>query len=256
MGSVLRDMDAALPVQIEAIEPGTVRRRPRRSRHVRLQVDGATIAVYDPQTVVTPDAVGTEREVELSAEVPSVEPCPTGEVGIDTQADGDAVTFYGIVVTFDEAGTAALLDVGAGTVQFDTGSVDQRLYVGDFLELADPVVHVTGMSPTGQSYDAYLSQLDSDDPAARREAATHLGHRGRECAVDRLVAQFRAEGDPGVRRAVVTALGRLAVTARRPDERPDPRIRSTLEAATGDEAQEVRNAADEWLGRVAGYWFP
>ncbi|WP_193767601.1 HEAT repeat domain-containing protein [Halorientalis pallida] len=249
-------MDAALPVQIEAIEPGTVRRRPRRSRHVRLQVgDGATIAVYDPQTVVTPDAVGTEREMELSAEVPAVESRPTGEAGIAARSGGDAVTFYGIVVTVDEAGTEALLDVGSGTVRFDTSSVDRRLYVGDFLELADPVVHVTGMSPTGRSYEAYLSQLDSDDPAARREAATHLGHRGRERAVDRLVAQFRAEHDPSVRRAVVTALGRLAVTARRPDERPDPRIRSTLEAATGDEAREVRDAADDWLDRVASYWF-
>jgi hypothetical protein len=249
-------MDAALPVQVESIEPGTVRRRPRRSRHVHLQVaDGGTIAVYDPETVVTPDAVGTEREVELSAEVPSVEPCSTAEAGIHPQAGGDAVRFYGIVVTFDGSGSEALLDVGAGTVRFDTSSVERRLYVGDFLELTDPVVHVTGMSPTGQSYDAYLSQLDSDDPDARREAATHLGHRGRECAVDRLVAQFRAESEPGVRRAVVTALGRLAVTARRPDERPDPRIRSTLEAATGDEAREVRNAADEWLDRVSGYWF-
>jgi hypothetical protein len=249
-------MDAALPVQVEAIEPGTVHRRPRRSRHVRLQVtDGATIVVYDPETVVTPDAVGTEREVELSAAVPSVESCPAGEVGIRAQADGDAVTFYGIVVTFDEAGAEALLDVGVGTVRFDTDSVEQRLYVGDCLELTEPVVHVTGMSPAGQSYDAYLSQLDSDDPDARREAATHLGHRGRERAVDRLVAQFRAEGEPSVRRAVVTALGRLAVTARRPDERPDPRIRSTLEAATGDEARTVRDAADEWLDRVAGYWY-
>ncbi|AQL42688.1 hypothetical protein BV210_08180 [Halorientalis sp. IM1011] len=248
-------MDAALPVKVEAIEPGTVRRRPRRSRHVRLQVaDRATIAVYDPETVVTPDAVGTEREVDLSAEVPSVEPYPGGEVGIAAQSGGDTVTLYGIVVAVE--GTAALLDVGAGTVRFDTSSTDRRLYVGDCLELADPVVHVTEMSPTGQSYDAYLSQLDSDDPDARREAATHLGHRGSERAVDRLVAQFRAEDEAGVRRAIVTTLGRLAVTARRPDERPDPRIRSTLEAATGDEAQEVRNAADGWLDRVGDYWFP
>ncbi|MFB6084224.1 MAG: HEAT repeat domain-containing protein [Halorientalis sp.] len=247
-------MDAALPVRVEAIEPGTVRRRPRRSRHVRLRVaDGATIAVYDPRTVVTPDAVGTEREVELSAEVPSVEPHPTGEAGIVTRAGGDAVTFHGVVVTVE--GATALLDVGAGTVRFDAGSVDRRCYVGDRLELADPVVHVTGMSPAGRSYEAYLSQLDGDDPDARREAATHLGHRGRERAVDELVARFRAESDPTVRRAVVTALGRLAVTARRPDERPDPRIRSTLEAATGDEAPEVRDAADEWLDRVDGYWF-
>ena len=250
-------MDAALPVQVEAIEPGTVRRRPRRSRHVRLRVaDGAVIAVYDPRTVVTPDAVDTEREVDLSVAVPSVEPCPTGKVGIQARADGDAVSFNGIVVTFDEPVAEALLDVGVGTLRFDTDSVDQRLYVGDCLELTDPVVHVTGMSPAGQSYDAYLSQLDSDDPDARREAATHLGHRGRERAVDRLVTQFRAESEPGVRRTVVTALGRLAVTARRPDERPDPRIRSTLEAATGDEARTVRDAADEWLDRVAGYWYP
>lgn len=249
-------MDAALPARVEAIEPGTVHRCPRRSRHVQLQVgDEATIVVYDPRTVVTPDAVGTERDVEVSAEVPSVEPCHTGEVGIVSAAGGDAVTLYGVVVAFGEAGTEALLDVGAGTVQFDTSSVDRRLYAGDCLELTDPVVHVTGMSPPGQSYEAYVSQLGSDDPDARREAATHLGHRGREGAVDRLVAQFRVEAEQRVRRAVVTALGRLAVTARRPDEPPDPRVRSTLEAATGDEARAVRDAADEWLDRVAGHWY-
>ncbi|WP_336001159.1 HEAT repeat domain-containing protein [Halorientalis halophila] len=250
-------MDAALPARVEEIEPGTVHRRPRRSRHVRLRpLDSGPLVVYDPRTVVTPDAVGTDREVELSAVVPSVESCPADERGIEPGPDGETVTLTGVAVGFETDGTEGLLDVGAGTIRFDTAAVDRRLAVGDRLCLADPVVHVTGMSPAGQSMEGYLAQLDGADPAARREAAMHLGHRASERAVDRLVARFRDEGEADVRRAVVTALGRLAVTARRPDERPDPRIRSTLEAATGDESGTVRDAADEWLDRVAAYWFP
>lgn len=247
-------MDAALPVRVVEIEPGTVHREPRRSRHVRVRLpDGPAFRVYDPRSVVTPDAVGTERRLALAAVVATVDPMPGAATAV-TVGDGGTPRFRGRVIAFDEGGAEALLDVGVGTVRFDTVTVDARVHVGDVVRLEGPVVHVEAMEPAGQSYDAFLDQLAADDPSARRVAARYLGYRGRERAVAPLVERFRAERDPAVREAVVTALGRLAITARRPDEAPDPRVRSTLEAATGDEAAGVRAVADEWLDRVASRW--
>ncbi|MFB6164477.1 MAG: HEAT repeat domain-containing protein [Haloarculaceae archaeon] len=247
-------MDAALPVRVVEIEPGTVHREPRRSRHVRVRLpDGPTVRVYDPRSVVTPDAVGTERTLELAAVVATVEAAPGAETGLDV-AEGSVPEFRGLVVAFDAAGEEAVLDVGAGTVRFDTVTVDRRVHVGDVVRLRRPVVHVESMTPAGQPYDGFLGQLEAADAADRRVAARYLGFRGSERAVGPLVERFRAERSPAVREAIVTALGRLAITARRPAAAPNPRVRSTLEAATGDEAERVRVVADEWVERVSTHW--
>ena len=250
-------MHAALPVEIREIEPGAVHSDPPSARHVRMRVPGGSVVrVYDPRTVVTPDAVGTERTVELVAVATSVETSHERTTGVDARS-GEVPAFEGIVVTFDEAGSdEALLDVGVGTVRFNTATIEERVHVGDFVRLSGPTVHVVGMDPQGQDYDAFLAQLAAPEPSARREAAAHLGHRGSDRAVDPLVDRFRTDSAPSVRRAVVAALGRIAITAYRPGERPDPRIRSTLEVATSDTAQPVRDAADEWLDRLESRWWP
>lgn len=249
-------MQAALPVEVLGIEPGTAHGDPPSTRHVRLRVtDGPVVRVYDPRTVVTPDAVGTERTVELVAVATTVEARAVESTGVEARS-GQVPAFRGVVVTFADAGNdEALLDVGVGTVRFDTATVEERVHVGDFVRLRGPTVHVDGMDPDGQDYEGFLAQLDTDAPPARREAAAHLGHCGSDRAVEPLVERFRAESAPSVRRAVVAALGRIAITAHRPGERPDPRIRSTLEAATGDAAKPVRDAADEWLDRLESRWW-
>jgi HEAT repeat protein len=111
------------------------------------------------------------------------------------------------------------------------------------------------MDPAGQEYADFVAQLDADTPTARREAAAHLGHCDSDGAVGPLVERFRAESAPSVRRAIVAALGRIAITAYPPNQGPNPRIRSTLEAATGDAAGPVRDAADEWLDRLESRWW-
>lgn len=247
-------MDAALPVEVREIEPGTVHSDPRRTRHVRLRVeDGPLVRVYDPRGVVTPDAVGDRRTVELAAVVATVETTSRQRGHVDVEA-GERPVFQGPVVTFDGEGEQALLDVGVGTVRFDTVTVDRRVHVGDFVRVTGAVVHVEGMTPGGRSQGAFVGRLQGDDAADRRSAARYLGHCGDETAVDPLVECYRREREPAVREAVVAALGRLALSTRRPDEAPNPRVRSTLEAATGDEAAIVRETADEWLGRVTDYW--
>lgn len=247
-------MEAALPAEIREIDPGTVHREPRATRHVRLCVtDGPTVRVYDPGMVVTPDAVGTERDFELAAVVATVERTDERVGRIETDA-AETPVFQGLVVSFDADGEEALLDVGVGTVQFDTVTLDRRVHVGDYVRLTGAIVHVEGMTPRGQPYERFLTQLEEDDAQARREAARHLGFRGSERGVDALVECYRAEAEPAVREAVITALGRLAITAQRPGESPNPRVRSTLEAATGDESELVREAADEWVARVSDYW--
>lgn len=247
-------MEAALPAEVREVDPGTVHREPRETRHVRLcPADGPTMRVYDPATVVTPDAVGTERDFELAAVVATVEQVTERVSRVETDA-GETPVFQGLVVGFDAAGEEALLDIGTGTVRFDTVTIDRRVHVGDYVRLTGAVVHVEGMTPPGRPYERFLTQLSDDDAGARREAARYLGFDESEDAVDALVECYRAEPEPAVREAVITALGRLAITARRPGESPEPRVRSTLEAATGDEARLVREAADEWLARVSDYW--
>ena len=249
-------MQAALPVEVRGIEPGAAHSDPPSTRHVRLRVaDGPVVRVYDPRTVVTPDAVGTERTVELVAVATTVEARAGESTGVEARS-GQVPAFRGVVVTFDAAGSdEALLDVGVGTVRFDTATVEERVHVGDFVRLRGPTVHVDGMDPDGKDYEAFLAQLDAAAPPARREAAAHLGHCGSDRAVEPLVERFRVDSAPSVRRAVVAALGRIAITAHRPDEGPDPRIRSTLEAAAGDAAKPVRDAADEWLDRLESRWW-
>lgn len=247
-------MDAALPAEIREIDPGTVHREPRETRHVRLCVTGGpTVRVYDPGTVVTPDAVGTERDLELAAVVATVDRADEQVGRVETDA-AETPVFQGLVVSFDADAEEALLDVGVGTVRFDTVTVDRRVHVGDYVRLTGAVVHVEGMTPPGRPDERFLTQLRAEDAHDRRDAARYLGFRGTEDAVDALVECYRAEPDPAVREAVVTALGRLGITAQRPGESPNPRVRSTLEAATGDEAELVRDAADEWLGRVSDHW--
>jgi hypothetical protein len=249
-------MHAALPVEVAEIEPGAPHSDPPSARHVRLCVpDGPTIRVYDPRTVVTPDAVGTERTVELVVVATAIERRHERATGVDVRSGG-VPSFQGIVVTFDEAGSdEALLDVGVGTVRFNTATLDERIHVGDFVALSGPTVHVDGMDPAGKEYADFLDQLEAEDPPARREAAAHLGHCGSDRAVDPLVERFRNDPAPSVRRAVVAALGRIAITAYPPNRGPDPRLRSTLEVATGDTAKPVRDAADEWLDRLESRWW-
>lgn len=245
-------MEPALPVGVREIERGAVCADSRRTRHVRVGLaDGPTVRVYDPEALVTPDMVGSERTVELAAVVASVAPAEAQTTQVVVEAGGQPA-FRGLVVAFDD--DAALLDVGAGTVRFDTATVDRRVHVGDYVRVTDAVVHVEGVSPAGQDHEAFLGQLAADDPDARREAARYLGHQGSEAAVDPLVECYRSATDPEVREAVVGALGRLALTARGPGSSPNARLRSTLEAATGDEASAVRRAADEWLERVGSHW--
>jgi HEAT repeat protein len=110
------------------------------------------------------------------------------------------------------------------------------------------------MEPAGQGYEAFVDQLSAADADTRRGAAAYLGTRGSEEAVGALVAQFRTESEPTVRETIVGALGRIAIAANSAGETPDASIRSTLEAATGDESERVRNCADEWLGRVDDHW--
>jgi len=249
-------MHAALPVEVREIEPGAVHSDPPSARHVRLRVpDGPIVRVYDPRTVVTPDAVGTERTVELVAVATSLQTQHERTTGVDARS-GEVPAFEGIVVTFDESdGDEALLDVGIGTVRFNTATIDERIHVGDFVRLSGPTVHVDGMDPAGQDYEDFITQLDAETPTARREAAAHLGHCDSDRAVDPLVERFRAESAPSVRRAIVAALGRIAITAYPPNRGPNPRVRSTLEAATGDAAEPVRDAADEWLDRLESRWW-
>lgn len=249
------DMNVALPVEVREIEPGAVHCEPPRSRHVRLRVvEGPAIRVYDPATVVTPDAIETRRSVELVAVATTIEPNPEMTTGVGVGQGGTA-EFDGTVIAFaDGSDTEAVLDVGIGRIRVNTATTDRPVHVGDFIQLSGPTIHVDSMNPPGQSDADFLAQLDADDQTARREAASYLGHSGSTEAIDPLVERFRAEQQPAVRQAVVAALGRIALTAHRPDEGPDPRIRSTLEAATGDETQRVRTVADEWLNRLEPRW--
>lgn len=247
-------MDAALPVDVREIERGSVHTEPRRTRHVRLGLaDGPTLRVYDPRALVTPDVVGSERTVELAAVVATVDPADEQRARV-TVGPGEQPVFQGLVVAFEDDCGEALLDVGDGTVRFDTVTVDRRIHVGDYVRVTDAVVHVEGISPPGQDDDAFLGQLAEGDPDARREAARYLGHQGSADAVDPLVECYRQSSDPGVREAVVDALGRVALAARGPGNPPNARVRSTLEAATGDESRAVRETADQWLERVRSEW--
>lgn len=246
-------MDAALPVTVRDIEASAVYQGTRYTQDVWLSADGTEFRVYDPGTVVTPDALDTERTVELAVIMASVEHHPEATTGIDGDR-GVSPSFRGIVVSYDDDGAEAIVDVGAGTIRVDTTGFETTIHVGEFFQLTDVTVHVEAMDPEGQGYEAFVDHLTADDPDTRRGAAAYLGTRGSDRAVDALVSQFRTEPDPDVRETIVGALGRIGIAANTASETPDASIRSTLEAATGDEAEQVRDRADEWLDRVDDHW--
>jgi hypothetical protein len=246
-------MDAALLATVRDIEASAVYQGTRYTQDVWLSADGTEFRVYDPGTVVTPDALGTERTVELAVIMASVDHHPEATTGIGGDR-GVSPSFRGIVVSYDDDGEAAILDVGAGTVRIDTTGFDAAIHVGEFFELTDVTVHVEDIDPEGGGYEAFVEQLSAEDADTRQGAAAYLGTRGSERAVDALVSQFRAESDPAVRETIVGALGRIAIAANAASDTPDASIRSTLEAAVGDEAERVRDRADEWLDRVEDHW--
>lgn len=253
MSVVTANMDAALPATVRDIEASAVYQGTRYTQDIWLSADGTEFRVYDPGTVVTPDALDTERTVELAVIMASVAHHPEATTGIGSDR-GVSPSFRGIVVSYDDDGAEAIVDVGAGTIRVDTTGFDHEIHVGEFFQLTDVTVHVEGMDPAGQGYEAFVDHLSAADTDTRRGAAAYLGTRGSERAVDALVAQFRAESDPAVRETIVGALGRIAIATTAASDTPDASIRSTLEVAVGDESERVRNCADEWLERVDDHW--
>jgi len=110
----------------------------------------------------------------------------------------------------------------------------------------DERMRVSAIFAMGRTYDAQawgkivLSELDSDSPAIRFEAARTCGELALKNAVDRLIRMINEEPDSEVQQNAIWSLGQIGGT----------RAQSMLEALASSENEAVRTTAEDALDEL------
>lgn len=240
-------MNASLPVEIVDTVPSAVYLGQVYTQHAVLALDdGSEFRVYDPNRLVAPDMLQTQRRVDLVVAFAVVAPSPVDERAIHFDRE-DRPVFRGRVTELpDEDGRDGVLDVGSGSVRFDPSDADDPVTVGEYLQLTRHSIQLAGVEGSreyGEEYESFLEKLSDGDLDDRTMAARYLGARGSERGLDELLDALREDEAPEVRAEVATALGRIGMAARPPGEERDPRIERALAAALEDGTESVAEAA-------------
>ena len=237
-------MDASLPVEIVERRPFAVYRGTVYDQKILVRVDGCEFVIFDKSSLVTPDMVGTTRDIDLHVwgydeTVELSEP----HRGVEPAEDG--FTVRGKLLDFDRE----LLDVGAGSVEIDVEDLPDGTGEGDFVELrkacAKYLSDVEGSRESHESYAFFLERLRDDDPEIRAEAARYLGERGSEQCLDAVISTLADDPVPSVRASAAMALGIIGASACNSSRERDPRIKESLRRAQDDDSEAVREAAEE-----------
>lgn len=238
-------MKAGLPVEIVEAHPSAIYLGQVYTQDVVVLLDqGIEFRVFDPDLRVAPDMLGKERRVELVAGFGVVTPSPTDERDVYFDQE-DRPVFRGLVTELLDD-RHAILDVGSGSVRFPIQDGEDSIEVGDFLQITRASVQlkaVEGSRAFSDEYEVFLDKLSNGAPEDRKMAARYLGSKGSESGLDRMIQALRRDDDSEVRAEVATALGRIGMAARPPDEERDPKIESALEDALDDGNETVEEAA-------------
>lgn len=209
---------------------------------VLVRVDGREFEVFDPDSVITPDTVGTTRDVQLNVwgydktvrkreDRREIAPVSEGRL-----------TVRGQVVDLERE----LLNVGTGTLKIERDGLPDGTEEGDFVELraacAQYLWDVEGSRDYDEAYNFFLERLRDDDPERRVEAAKYLGERGSERCLDALISTLEDDPVPAVRASAAMALGVIGASACNSSDDRDPRIQNSLRRARDDEKEVVREA--------------
>ena len=245
-------MDARLPVEIVERRPESVYRGTVYDQEVLVRVGEYEFGVFDKDSLVTPEMVGTTRDIDLTVWCSSSSSTLTGEqYGVEPIADDWHLTVRGKVVSEE------LLALERGTVAVEASELPTDVLSGDFVELRDAapyLIDVEGSRDYEETYDFFLERLRDDDPAVRAEAVAYLGEKGSERCLAAAISTLEDDPAPSIRRATAEALGRIGASAREPGREPSPKIEKSLRRALEDDAEEVRNEARDALDFIAEWW--
>ena len=235
-------MESRLRVEIAERRPSSVYRGTVYDQDALVRVDGREFEVFDPDSVVTPDMVGTTRDVELHVwgyeetirqqeERREIEPVSDGNL-----------TIRGQVLDVERE----LLDVGSGAVKIEPDDLPDGTEEGHFVELraacAQYLWNAEGRREYDEVYNFFLGRLRDDDPETRAEAAKYLGEKGSERCLDALISAVENDPVPSVRASAALALGVIGASACNSSDDRDPRITESLARARDDEEKMVREA--------------
>lgn len=239
-------MNAKLPVEIVERRPCAVYRGTVYDQDALVRVDGCEFVIFDKDSLVTPDMVGTTRDIDLHVwgydeTVGLSEP----HWGVEPVEDG--FTVRGKLLDIDRE----LLDVGPGSVEIDVEDLPNEANEGDFVELREACAKylsdVEGSRESHESYAFFLERLRADDPEIRAEAAQYLGERGSEQCLDAVISTLKDDPVPSVRASAALALGVIGASACNSSSERDPRIEESLRRAQDDDSEAVREAAEEGM---------
>lgn len=236
-------MDARLPVEIVERRPDAVYRGTVYDQKVLVRVGGWEFEVFDADSLVTPEMVGTKRDIDLTVWLSKDSSIlPDEQYGVESIADDWHLTVRGKLVS-DE-----LLALGDGTVSIETSELPAGVRPGEFVELygaAPYLIDVEGSRDFDKTYAFFLERLRDDDPEIRAEAARYLGEKGSERCLDPMISTLEDDPIPSVRASAAMALGVVGASACNSSRERDPRIKESLRRAQDDDAEAVREAAEE-----------
>lgn len=239
-------MNARLPVEIVERRPCAVYRGTVYDQNALVRVDGCEFVIFDKNSLVTPDMLGTTRDIDLHVwGYDEAVELPEPHWGVEPVEDG--FTVRGELLDIERE----LLDVGSGSVEIDVEDLPNEADKGDFVELrkacAKYLSDVEGSREFDETYAFFLERLRDDDPEIREEAARYLGERGSERCLDAIISTLEDDPVPSVRASAAMTLGVIGASACNSSSERDPRIKESLRRAQADDAEAVREAAEKGM---------
>ena len=255
-------MNARLSVEIVERRPSTVYRGTVYDQDVLVRVDGSEFKIFDMDAIVTPDMVGTTRDIDLNVWGYD-ETLKLSEERRGVKPSDEGLTVRGEVIDVERE----LLHVGAGSIDIDTEELPSGTDEGDFVELraacAKYLLDIEGSRDYNETYDFFLERLREDDPEIRAEAAKFLGEKGSERCLDAMISTLEDDPVPSVRASAAMALGVIGASACNSSKSRDPRIKEALQRSQDDVervneavrvAEEVCEAPREASSLVVGWY--